>query len=155
MSPFSDHENPRVALLAHDAHVEALLARVLSHVRVEDGADARAAWKTFLPELLAHLDAEEMYVLPGLDAEDGVECDHLRAEHARIRRDVGEIAVALEIHAVRPPQIESLSALLREHAVRELGILYAHAERRLPISTVRSLVAHLRNGVTTTTGGER
>jgi Hemerythrin HHE cation binding domain len=144
MYPLSDHKNPRVELLAGDARADELLERLLAHIRVGEDLDALVAWRTLVPTLLAHLDTEEMYVLPAFEGEDRVECERLHADHADIRRALGEIGIAFDLHTARAGPIESLRAILSAHSLREDGILYPYAERRLPVATVKALVTHLR-----------
>jgi hypothetical protein len=152
MPPVREHKNPRVELLADGKRAEELLEQLLSQVRLGNPGDAFATWRTFVPALLAHLDAEEMYVLPSFENEDRVEHDRLHVEHAKVRRGLGEISVAFELRTARTGPLESFRTLLQDLAAREDGILYEYAERRLPIATVKALVAHLRPAAPPTTG---
>jgi hemerythrin-like domain-containing protein len=101
-------------------------------------------WRVLEPALLAHLDAEEEYLLPALDEAEQAECEQIRNEHSQIRRTLGELGMALELHTARAEPIVAFCAFLKAHAEREDSLLYSSAERHMPEVVARSLVSRLR-----------
>jgi hemerythrin-like domain-containing protein len=139
-----DPKNPRIALEEDHRHISSLLERLVVLLRADDRVGAIKALRTAEEVILAHLDGEEMFLLPALASAIPAEATRLRAEHAEIRRTLGELGLACELHTVRAEAVEAFCASLREHAEREEAILYAEAERRLPVLSARSLLARLR-----------
>ena len=144
MRTFDEPRNPRLALLADHAQISALIERLLMRVRANEETEALRVWQGLEPALLAHLDAEEAYVLPALDDTEHAECGRIRDEHAQIRRTVGELGMALELHTARAEPIVAFCAFLGAHAEREDSLLYPSAERHMPVVVARSLVSRLR-----------
>jgi hemerythrin superfamily protein len=138
------HQNPRVVLEEDHRHIDALLERLVVQVRADDRTGALKAWQRVETATLAHLDAEEMFLFPTLAESEPAEAKRLLEEHAGIRASLGELGLAFELHTVRREAIEAFCALLRAHADREEAILYPLAERRLQVSTARSLFDRLR-----------
>jgi hemerythrin superfamily protein len=138
------HQNPRIVLEEDHRHIETLLARLIVQVRADDRAGALSAWKRVESVTLAHLDAEEMFLFPTLTEDDPSEAKSLLGEHAEIRRTLGELGLAFELHTVRCEAVEAFCSLLRDHASREEAVLYPLAERRLQVSTARTLFERLR-----------
>ena len=95
-----------------------------------DCAPLLSTWSQLETRLLGHMDAEEQYLLPLIEASHPAEVARTRREHVRIRQMVYELGVAIELHAVRQPAIDALVALLHDHAQREDLILYELAGER-------------------------
>jgi hypothetical protein len=89
---------------------------------------------------LNHLDVEEMFVFPVVAETHPKEVDALLREHAALRREIGALGLAVDLHTVRRETIDGLCARVREHGEREDALVYTLAEQRLPVSAVRSLV---------------
>jgi uncharacterized protein (TIGR02284 family) len=104
------------------------LARVVDFIKGEDSICAREEWAELEETILRHLEAEEMFILPPFEVEHRGECQHLRDDHAEIRKQMGEIGLALDLHTVRAEHIESFAALLTRHANEENACLYPWAE---------------------------
>jgi len=111
------------------------------HVRLEDlfsdllnaadGADQptlQKVWAEFESGLLAHLDAEEQYLLPHFEKKSPDTVRAIRAEHEQIRRLIAELGVTTDLHLLRKRVAEKLIHTLREHAARETHSLYPWAE---------------------------
>ena len=136
--------NVRSVLEADHSYLDELLASVVEAARRDDGRALGAAWGAFERHLLTHLDTEEMLLLPLLRAEHTQEVEGLRADHNAIRRELGELDLAIDRHSVRVEEIEKLAAQLRDHASREHGWLYPWAERSLDETRASHLVRRLR-----------
>jgi hypothetical protein len=137
-------QNPRVVLVEHHQRIERLLERLLASVR----ADERESSATLLAKtekaILAHLDVEEMFVLPALAHTHAAEVTRLRSEHATIRRELGEIGLALELHALRAETLDAFKSALEEHAEREESLAYAEAERKLTVNIARAIFERIK-----------
>jgi hypothetical protein len=110
----------------------------------ECGAPLHATWCQFESRLLCHMDAEERYLLPLVEASHLAETARTRLEHVRIRRMVYELGVAIELHTARQPAIDALIKLLHEHAQREELILYELAGDRASTVVHEGIVGMLR-----------
>jgi hypothetical protein len=114
------------ALHAQHLRIDAQLKRMQDLATGDDRDAMRACWDELEQALLAHLDLEEMHLLPRVRPEVA---RGVRAEHDALRTKLGEIGIALDLHTVRAEQIERLAAELRDHAAREDSGLYPEAER--------------------------
>ena len=115
----------------------------MNRVHVDDRAFALEAWRALERGLGAHLEAEERDMLPLLDAQAPAEAAGIRAEHAEIRRQLGEIGVGLEIHVVCEEVVERFARALRDHAAREDALLYRWAEGALDEEHKQSILERL------------
>jgi hemerythrin-like domain-containing protein len=136
--------NPRVVLLQDHQAIDQRLDRLIGAVRADDREACQKAWARIESMLLRHLDVEEMFVFPALAEEHAAEVERLRRDHGAIRRQLGEIGLALELHTARCEAIESFCAMLREHAEREDSLAYPFAERTLPVSVARSIANRVK-----------
>lgn len=137
--------NPRVILQEDHRKIETLLDRLIAAIPAGDREAYRKVWAKTEAALLTHLDVEEMFVLPELRNAHGAEVDRLRHEHDGIRRELGELGLAVNLHTIRGERIESFCAALREHAEREESLAYIDAERRLSIGVARSIAYRLKD----------
>jgi hemerythrin-like domain-containing protein len=87
--------------------------------------DARRTWSELDESLRAHMDTEERYVLPVFARVDREEALGLVREHGRIREQLLEIGIAIDLHEAT--QAERFIALLRGHAERENKLMYRWA----------------------------
>jgi len=94
---------------------------------------------------MGHLDAEEHYLLPLVEAGHPAETERTRAEHLRIRRMVTELGVAVELHAARQPVIDELIRMLRDHAEWEDKTLYRWASDSASTSVQQSVSSKLKS----------
>jgi hypothetical protein len=133
------------ALLERDhARLEQLLKRASCSVRDDDCRDAEDRWDELECALLAHLDAEEMFVIPELARANPKEAHALLDEHQRIRRELGAIGIAFELHTIRADAVDAFCARLREHAAHEEVLMYPLVESELPHASLTSLLRRLR-----------
>ncbi len=121
-----------------------MLCELADEVRAEDRTIAPGTWDRIEAAVLAHINVEEMFIIPLLAAEDGEAAEGLLRAHADIRRRLGEIGLAFDLHTVRADTVDDFCTRLRTHGNQEAELIYPLAERRLPVSTVRSLLLRLR-----------
>jgi hemerythrin superfamily protein len=134
----------RLQLTKDHAELDALL-RCLSEDTVAPECGAlQATWSQFETRLLAHMDAEERYLLPLVEVSQPAEAAHTRMDHARIRQLVSELGVAIELHTARQPAIEELIAMLRKHAAHEETVLYQLGNERAPAPIQDAISAALK-----------
>jgi len=136
--------NPRVLLETDHTHLDKMLTMVAQSVRDDDLVDAEARWNELETAVLAHLDAEEMFVIPLLRAVNEGEARAILGEHAEIRHTLGDIGIAFELHTVRADAIDTFCARLRAHAAHEEVLMYKQVAADLPVSNARALVTRLR-----------
>jgi hemerythrin len=108
-----------------------------------DGADQptiQAVWSEFEQRLMTHIDAEEAYLLPGLERAHPEAIARARTEHARIRTLLAELGIQTDLHILRKSAAGDLVALLRNHAAWEDETLYQWAETELSAEPRRSLL---------------
>ncbi|HEY4117812.1 MAG TPA: hemerythrin domain-containing protein [Byssovorax sp.] len=122
----------RAALMEDHRETHAAAMRVAQCFDADDSHGALAEWPAFERGLLEHMNAEEMHVLPRFAEIDPDEARALRDEHAVIRRELGDLGVALELHVARKSTLDALVARVWRHAEREDELMYAWAERSLP-----------------------
>jgi len=138
-----DHPTKRTevldALRGQHRAIAAQLDGMCKLVRGDDRDAMRAAWAKLEDALLAHLNLEEMHLLPAIAENHPEHVRLVRAEHAEIRETLGEIGVELDLHVARADQVERLAEQLRAHAVAEEVGMYTWAEGELP-KTARELV---------------
>jgi hemerythrin-like domain-containing protein len=143
-------KNPRVVLLEDHRQLDLHLDRLLAVVRSSEREAGERMWKQVEDALLRHLDVEEMFVFPALHEGHPLEVDRLRKEHDEIRRQMGEIGLALELHTLRAETIESFCTLLRDHAEREDALAYVQAGRALSIGVARIIAARVKAAIART-----
>lgn len=78
---------------------------------------ARQIWSEIDSWLRAHMDTEERHILPEFARVDLEESRALLADHAKIREQLLECGVAIDLHEIEVPL--ALVELVRQHAVRE------------------------------------
>ncbi len=124
-----------------------LLARALSDfAELSRGAGAAAVGQAFCAletGLLAYLAMEDTRLLPGFGDRFPEEAEALHEEHARIRRRLEDLGIALELHSLRADMIDDFIDLLRAHAEREERLLYAWSEHVLSMSERHALFSWL------------
>ena len=115
-------------LLADHQRLDELFERLLDDVHRGDWTACQGTWSRFERELLAHLEAEEIFLLPTFQREYPHETEGLREEHLNIRLLLADLGVKLELHALREQQARHLVELLQAHAAREEALLYRWAK---------------------------
>jgi hypothetical protein len=136
--------SPRDVLREDHERIDALLRRLVDTLRAEDRDVAAQLWTNVEEALLRHFDVEEMFVFPALGDSFSADVAVLRAEHADLRRALGEIGLAFDIHAARCEPVEALCTRLRAHAAREDALAYREVTEHLAGRAARSLVDRVR-----------
>ncbi|MDF3071282.1 MAG: hypothetical protein K0R38_6883 [Polyangiaceae bacterium] len=128
--------------------LDAILRRLAEDATApECDAPLQSTWCQFEARLLCHMEAEENYLLPLIEASHAGEVERLRLEHVRIRQLVSELGVAIELHAARQPAIDALVKLLHDHAQREDVIVYEIAGQRASAVLQNRITSTLRAGL--------
>jgi polyisoprenoid-binding protein YceI/hemerythrin-like domain-containing protein len=113
------------------AHLQRSFADILELSLDLDADELRQPWKTFELGLIRHLDLEEEHVLrPFAVVEPGPAAEIL-AEHKRVRAALTQLGIDLDLHSLRPEQVQTFVEQLREHVAREESLLYPWAARQL------------------------
>jgi len=139
------------------------MLRALAQATVAPEWDAiEASWDALEARLLCHMQAEERYLLPLLEASHPAEVKRISTEHAQLRGRVAELGIAVELHLARPEEILTLVDALRRHTAYEDEALYRLAGDRASAAVGHDLLAALKtewfnggaaHGATATSGG--
>ncbi|HEY6079791.1 MAG TPA: hemerythrin domain-containing protein [Polyangiaceae bacterium] len=127
--------------------LDALLQRLAEDVEAPAGGALEATWSDFESRLVRHLQAEERFLLPLVEASNPEEVARTRAEHARIRDSIAELGVAIELHTARKSDIDELIRFLREHAKHEDEALYQLAGDKAPVAVQHRIFEDLKHAV--------
>jgi hypothetical protein len=120
------------AMLGEDhARLERAFDALLTVAERGDWDDLRRRWPSFDRELTRHMDAEEIRIISGFGREHPREARTLLDDHARIRAQLTELGLALELGHVSIERAQGFLIDLREHAAREDAVLYPWAARGL------------------------
>lgn len=122
----SVNDPARAGSILHRDHenLEKIYGDLLAAYRSDDWEAVRTQWAAFEPAIRTHMETEEHDVFPELRAIDPVAADALLAEHVELRRILGALGVAIDLHAVPGGDAQELVARLRAHGAREEAILY-------------------------------
>lgn len=127
------------------SHAE--LRRLADELLAAMAADARdqvtRLWADFDHGLLAHMEAEERFVLPIFAHVDADEAKALLREHGLLREELLELGVAVDLHLLRYDRSRELAALLEAHATREERLLYRWADEHLATAIIERVKEHL------------
>ena len=124
------------------AHLESLYERLLAAMAV-DAPDVATLWSELDHQLFAHMEAEERYVLPKFARVDLHEARSLLHDHARIREQLLELGVAVDLHVLRYERSKEFIDRLRAHAAREDRLLYRWADVKLGEETASLVKKYL------------
>jgi hypothetical protein len=120
------------AMLGEDhARLERAFDAILTGAECGDWDDLRRRWPGFGRELTRHMDAEEIRIISGFGREHPREARMLLDDHARIRAQLTELGLELEMGTVSIERAQGFMIDLREHAAREDAVLYPWAARGL------------------------
>jgi len=140
--------NPVASRLTKDhEEIDALLRRLTQDAGAPLAGALETTWEEFETKLLRHMDTEEQFLLPLIDASDQAEVARIRCEHAIIRNRLTELGVAIELHSIREPSITELGALLQAHAKHENAALYRLAGDKASSAVEHSIAELLKHGV--------
>jgi hypothetical protein len=126
------HAHPfRDALIAEHDRLDADLTALYQLVVAGEHEAAIRAWDAFEADLLGHLEAEELHLLPALAGHDPGRALTIAEEHARIRVFAAEIEMTAPDLEVPLASLRELAATLRAHGDREIVALYEWADEWL------------------------
>jgi hemerythrin superfamily protein len=117
-------------MTTNHARLEKQFERLLDAMAV-GSPDARELWTELDHGLLAHMEAEERYVIPAFASVDRAAARELLDDHAQIRAQLLEFGVAMDLHRLRFDTSQEFIRILRSHAAREDNLLYRWADTRL------------------------
>lgn len=123
----------RDRFFADHRRLETLLEQLLSAFEANDREDMSRLWNDFESGLLAHLEAEETYLIPALERVAESEAHALLQEHERIRKRLTELGVSLDLHTLRFETARVFVDELRAHAATEDRLLYRWAEQNIDL----------------------
>jgi hypothetical protein len=124
------------------AAMNALIGQLLDALEI-GAPGVRELWHELDQGVLAHLEAEERFVLPGFARIDPEEALALVREHGRIREQLLEVGAAVSVGHIRFDQSRALIGLLRAHADREEELVYRWADARLEPRLITAARRHL------------
>jgi len=136
-----DHSDHHVRLLLPDHH-RRLEARCRALVESDETSDAfalRLRWFELETELLEHLSAEEVAIIPSYALEAPDDASRILAEHAQLRDLLTPIGVGPESQRQHADRVARLVDLLDRHADHEDLQMYPWAQRNLSEVTERLL----------------
>jgi hypothetical protein len=138
-------ENADLLTFLHATHdeLDRLFDRLLEAVQADDQREIHAQWVSIEGHLLAHMEAEERFVLPMFARLELGEAKALLAEHARLRDLILELGIAVELHYLRLDPCKQLIATLQTHEQREEALLYRWAATRLDDRLVAAARRHI------------
>jgi hemerythrin-like domain-containing protein len=135
--------------------LEALLRCLAEDADAPDCGTLEATWSAFEASMTRHLEAEERYLLPLLEASHPAVVERTRFDHARIRNLITALGIAVELHTARKPAILELIALLREHAKHEDEAIYPLAGDKASVIVEHRIAEMLRGALHRTSSAPR
>ena len=120
-----------------------LFARLLAAMEANAREDVRLLWTELDHGLLAHMEAEERFVLPVFAHVDQDEARALLREHGLLREQLLQLGVAVDLHYLRYEASRVFADLLAHHAGREENLLYRWADERLAPDTIERVKRHI------------
>jgi len=127
--------------------LDALLRCLAQDAQAPVPGTLQTTWSQFETQLTRHMQAEEQFLLPLLEASDAREVTRIRAEHSRIRDLLAELGLAVELHTIREANILELVALLEAHAKHENSVLYRMAGDKASAAVEHRMGQLLKHGV--------
>ena len=134
--------------------MHAQLMRLAEDAEAPDASPLEASWDALEARLMRHLEAEETYLLPLLEASHPNEVARTLAEHRRIRDIVAAVGISIELHSVRKPELLALVELLNAHAAYEDTQLYPLAADKASVAVEHSVSATLKSLRSVLTAGK-
>jgi uncharacterized protein (TIGR02284 family) len=122
---------------------EASLERLRAFALAEDAELVQGEWNELERSILRHVDAEDMFLLPGFARDQPDVAGTLHAEHAEIRKQLGEVGLALDLHTLRLEQIDALYRAVARHVALEERTLYPWADQERNSPLVDAVVRRL------------
>jgi hemerythrin len=126
--------------------IDHMLTELLAAVEADDRDQLRALWRPLETELRAHMEAEERFIFPGFATIDLEEATELLSDHGRIRAQLLELGVAIDLHYVRARMCRALVDRLRAHARREDDLMYRWVAKNLDPRLADAVRHHIHTG---------
>ena len=133
--------------LADHRRLDALMDQVLEAFADNDRELVAKLWSAFDAGLLAHLDAEEKYMIPVILRASERDARILIQEHKHIRTQLAELGIGIDLHVVRLEVVRTFIDELHAHATHEDALLYQRADAALDETERQSLFAGLADNV--------
>lgn len=111
--------------------LEWLLAAVQVAFEGDETESVASTWARFATELIAHIEAEERFLIPTLFRTNQREARALLEEHRYIRARLTELGAEVDLHIVRAHAVRAFIEELRAHARHEDSALYRWADECL------------------------
>lgn len=124
--------------------MDAMLESIIDAAHAGDREELGRRWDKFEAVILAHIDGEEMFMLPALAQHDPVRARAIHADHQRLRELLARVAIGLDLHVVKEEHMLELRRGLEEHARSEEVDFYRWADETLPPSTLASIRRRLQ-----------
>jgi hemerythrin-like domain-containing protein len=121
----------RDRLVQDHARLERTLEQVLAAFEANDQDGVATSWGKFDTELLAHLDAEERFLIPALFQVNQRAARTILEEHRHIRTRLTELGAGVDLHIVRLTTARAFIEELRAHARHEDTLLYQWADEHV------------------------
>lgn len=144
MPPTDSDEKLSTALLDDHRELEAMMRDVAAATETSDRATVQSSWSRFEPALLHHMDWEEAALLPGFERAHPIDAARFRADHARLREQLTDIGIRIDLRSARAEDIEAFLAALRAHSEAENRLVYAWADATIEPPIRHDLLAAFR-----------
>lgn len=119
------------------------VTRLLAAMQANARTDVTTLWNELEHKLLDHMEAEERFVLPAFAHVDYGEATELLRDHGRIRENLLELGIAVDLHCIRFERSQEFIELLLRHAEREERLLYRWADDRLSPDIAQAVKARV------------
>ena len=129
--------------------MDALMARVLEAFADNDRELVATLWHEFDAGILAHLEAEEKFMIPILLRVCERDARILIQEHKHIRTQLVELGIGVDLHLVRLESARSFISELHAHSLHEDTLLYRRADAELGDEERQSVFAALAENLRT------
>jgi Hemerythrin HHE cation binding domain len=139
--------NVRTKLVHDHETLDALLVQLAEEAQDSDRPALQTTWNELESRLIAHINAEERFLLPLIEGDHPGEVAQTLREHCEIRDLIAELGLAIELHTAREPDIRRLVDLLRAHAKHEEAALYILAGDKASTTVEHSISSTLKAAV--------
>lgn len=106
------------------------------------------AFNRFCIEMLAHLEAEQQYILPAFAKEHPETAKLIQDDHALVRALLATVAEQIARRGTTPDTIRTLVEALGVNGEREIAELYPWAELGVVSSDSRAAIEHIHRAET-------
>jgi hemerythrin-like domain-containing protein len=139
----------RDRFLADHQRLDELFARLLGAFEADDRELVASSWTEFESGLLAHIEAEEEFLIPALARSSERDARSILQEHGHIRERLAELGAGVDLHIVRLDAARAFIDELRAHAGHEDALMYRWGDQHLGASERQSLISALVEGART------